>query len=162
MQRASPGRKIGAVSRMSPPTATKGGSMNRVRLSTSFHSPPVKLKTAHSWEGQQVGRGPTTTAIAWLAGPVNEPQSSCKTGSGKRKLFRPCSAISWRAVALVHGPDAVGVANEVEADALNNTTTNAATPSRRAIRIRLPLLGLTPAAVSHGAERIVNGRSDPG
>src|SRR5438552_11039625 len=126
---------------MSPPTATKGGWMNWLRSSTSFHSPPVKLKTTHSWEGQQVGRGPITTAIAWLAGPVNGPQSSCKTGSGRRKPFRSCSAISWRAVDLVHGPEAVGVAKEIEAVALTNTTTNAATlngavPNRRGLRTR--------------------------
>src|SRR5919201_5621417 len=130
MQRGSPGRKTGALSRMSEPTATKGGLMNSDWSSTSFHAPAVRLNTTQRWTGQQVGIGPIAITIAWLPGPVNGPQSSCSTGFGNRKALSSCSAMSWRAVACEHVPDALGVADDVAADTLASVTTTTAKPSR--------------------------------
>src|SRR5262249_48836905 len=100
------------VSRMSEPTATSG-KMNLCWSRTSFQAPPEKLKTAQRWGDQQVG-APIVIAIASLPGPVNGPQSTCRTGFGKEKSLRWYCSVSGRAAAFEQSPDALDAPTKAE------------------------------------------------
>jgi len=82
---------------------------------TSAHVPPVRRKAAQPRLGTHVPRA-KTAIIAWLPGPVNDPQSTLATGFGSVGSGTISSCVATvRAVALEHLPAVATADVELEA-----------------------------------------------